>query len=360
MTKFQPDYTRLINAIRRQGDPNYVPMLELFADPEIVSAVLNEPFISWDDQDDHPELALVAVAQRVRFWHSLGYDAIPEGPSMLFPGTLGQGTDDTAENPGRGQRRWVEEGSGIITSWQDFEAYPWPKPESFDFSTVEYALSHMPEGMGLVARGSGIFETATFLMGYETLATALYDQPDLVQAVFDRVGSITQSVNRAMVQMEGVIALFVGDDLGFRSGTMISPRHIRQYAIPFHKEAADLAHSAGMPYILHSCGKLDKIMDDLIAAGIDARHSYEDIIEPVESFAARFNDRIAVVGGLDIDLLARGSEEAVRARARQILEANAAGRAYVFGTGNSVVNYMPVSNYLAMLDECRKFNGVEL
>jgi uroporphyrinogen decarboxylase len=93
-------------------------------------------------------------------------------------------------------------------------------------------------------------------------------------------------------------------------------------------------------------------MDDLIDdVGIDARHSFEDVFEPVESFAARYGDRIAVIGGVDVDLLVRGTEEQVRARTREILEACAPGGGYVLGSGNSIANYVPLESFLAMVDE---------
>lgn len=351
----QPDYTRLLKAIRRQGDPNHVPLLELFADPEIISAVLQEPAPSWVDQDDDPIARLRGVDQRIRFWHQLGYGAFWEGPSLLFPGVLQLSTDDTA-NKTRAQRRWVDESAGPITSWEDFDRYPWPQPDGFDFSTMEYAARHMPEGMAMIGRGGGVLETAMFLMGYETLALALYDQPDLVAAVFDRCGEILLAAARSVVQVDRVMALWTGDDMGYKTGPMIAPKHLRQFAIPFHRQMAEIAHQQGMPYLLHSCGKLDTIMEDLIDAGIDGRHSFEDVIEPVESFYGRFGSRIAVIGGVDVDLLARGTPEQVRARTRHILEACAPSGAYILGSGNSIVNYMPPENFLAMVDEGKCFN----
>ncbi len=352
-----PDYHKLLKAIARQGDPVYVPMLELSIDPEIVSAVLDEPFISLDDQDEHPELSVRAAEQRLRFWRQMGYDAICEGPSLLFPGTLDLTAEDTA-HAGRDQRRWMNETTGMISSWEDFERYPWPDPASFSYHSIDYAARNLPEGMGIVARAAGVMETGMFLLGYESMAMALYMQPDLVKAVFQRTGEILLEVIRSLVQYDHVIALFVGDDMGYNSGTFISPDHMNQYVIPFHKEAVEIAHTSGIPYLLHSCGRLDKIMEDLIAAGIDARHSFEDNIEPVESFAPRYNDRISIMGGVDVDLLARKSTDEVRARSRQILEALAPSGAYVFGSGNSIVNYMSVKNYLAMVQEFHNFNGM--
>jgi len=92
--------------------------------------------------------------------------------------------------------------------------------------------------------------------------------------------------------------------------------------------------------------------------GIDGKHSFEDAIMPVSEAFRLYGERISVLGGIDVDFLCRADEEAVRRRVRETLEACAAprrGRGYCLGTGNTVANYIPLTNYLAMLDEGRLF-----
>ena len=145
--------------------------------------------------------------------------------------------------------------------------------------------------------------------------------------------------------------------MGFKTGPMIAPVHLRKYVFPLQKKVAAVAHEQGKLFLLHACGNLEAAMDDLIDdVGIDGRHSFEDVIEPVESFTARYGHRVAVLGGVDMDILARGTEERVRARTRQILEACAPSGAYALGSGNTVANYLPLRNFLAMLDEGWQYN----
>jgi len=109
---------------------------------------------------------------------------------------------------------------------------------------------------------------------------------------------------------------------------------------------------------LHSCGRIHDIVPDLVDdVGIDAKHSFEDAIEPVEEFITRWGVRIAVMGGVDVNLLALGDEAAVRTRVRRILEHAAPTGAYVCGSGNSIPNYVPPANYLAMLETLAEFNA---
>ena len=78
---------------------------------------------------------------------------------------------------------------------------------------------------------------------------------------------------------------------------------------------------------------------------------------PVTEVKRRYGDRMAVLGGIDVDFIARSGEQEVRSRVRDTLEKCHPGGGYCLGTGNSVANYVPVDNYLAMVDEGRKFAG---
>jgi uroporphyrinogen decarboxylase len=152
--------------------------------------------------------------------------------------------------------------------------------------------------------------------------------------------------------MDWVGGLWGSDDMGFRTGTLAAPHHLREYVLPHHKRLAQLAHDAGKIYLLHSCGNLLAIMDDLIDdVRIDGKHSYEDAIIPVAAFKRRFGHRVSVLGGIDVDVLARRSEDEVRAYVRSVLDEVMPGGGYVLGSGNSIANYVPPRNFLAMIDE---------
>jgi uroporphyrinogen decarboxylase len=195
-------------------------------------------------------------------------------------------------------------------------------------------------------------------MGYEKLCYALFDQRDLVKAICDKVLEYSKAAMKDMLEYSRVKVIWGSDDMGFRSGTMMSPADLREFIFPHHKLMADMSHKAGRPYLIHSCGQLSEVMDDLINdVGIDGKHSFEDTIENVIETKKWYGKRIALIGGIDIDFLCRADETQVRNRVRQTLETCMSGGGYCLGTGNSVANYVPVENYLAMLDEGRKFKS---
>ena len=93
-------------------------------------------------------------------------------------------------------------------------------------------------------------------------------------------------------------------------------------------------------------------MEDLIKnVGIDALHSFEDACCPIIEFKKRYGNRIAVLGGVDMDKLCRLDEKNLRKYIRDILNECVPGGRYALGSGNSIANYVPVKNYLIMLEE---------
>jgi uroporphyrinogen decarboxylase len=218
---------------------------------------------------------------------------------------------------------------------------------------VEFASRHLPDGMKIIALGpGGQLEHIMWLMGYVPFSMALMDDPALVEAVAEKVGEILVNLYASAVEIPNVGALWIGDDMGFRTATMIAPGQLRRLVFPWLTKLAGIAHAKGMPFLLHSCGNLHQVMDDLIeSVRIDARHSFEDAVQPVAEAKRLYGDRIALLGGVDMDFLCRSTEEEVRAYTRRLIDTCAPGGGWALGTGNSVANYIPLSNYLAMLDE---------
>jgi uroporphyrinogen decarboxylase len=352
-TNRQPDFARLRKALLRQGEPDRVPFIELLADREMVSAVVGEPVAKPRVGEGRARDASLRTI--IRFWHMTGHDFVPAGVEIDLPRKR-LAAVDTADLP-KSERLWIDERMGMITSWADFEAYPWPTSNEVDYYSLEFTSRHLPDGMKMVVPGpGGQLENIMWLMGYQGMSYALGDDPALVQAVAERVGKMLLDIYATALQFPNVGAIWINDDMGFKTATMISPEAMRQYVFPWQKRIVRLAHAHGVPVMLHSCGQLGEIMDDLIDdVGIDAKHSYEDTILPVAEAKRQYGHRIAILGGVDVDVLCRASEEQVRAYTRRVLDDCAPGGGYALGTGNSVANYIPVRNYLAMLDEGRRW-----
>jgi uroporphyrinogen decarboxylase len=354
LPKPEPSLERFQQVLRR-APCDRVPLVELAIAEETLAEVHGGALVPLSHRDG-PQAFRAAVRQRVHLWLALGYDYYRVRAEIPFQvDTLA--ARDTAASAA-GERHWANEHEGVIKSLADFEAYPWPAPAAIDFAAAEAASAALPDGMGLIGFSGGVLEWSSNLLGLQSMMLLLYDEPELVRAVVDRVGQTIYEAFRVFCEMEQVFAVWLGDDMGFKTATLLQPQHLRQYILPWHKRFAELAHRTGRLFLLHSCGHVESIMPDLIEdIRIDAKHSFEDVIVPVEQFKQRWGSRVAVLGGVDVDLLSRGTEEEVRRRTGQILEACAGSGGYACGSGNSVTNYMPTGNYLAMLETIHRFNG---
>ena len=206
----------------------------------------------------------------IRIQRFLGYDYVRQAADDIKLPLRGRIAEDTAEEQRAGGRIFVEQGKGPITTWEEFEQYPWPDPSELTYSALEWYEEHLPDDMCVVGGGwFGQFaELPTWLMGFESLCYALHDQRDLVRAICHRL------ILARMLEFDRVKIIWAADDMGFKTGPLIAP-----------------------------------------------------------------------------------DEDAVRSRVRETLDVCLPGGGYCLGTGNSMANYIPLANYLAMLDEGRRYAG---
>jgi len=351
-----PDAEAFLRNVRREGTPERVHHMELYLDPEIAEAVAQR-FGLWRDID--PNQPMNQVKREIEIQRFLGYDYVKCGLDGYDWPLNREGVEDTAEIKRAGGRQFVDEHKGPISSWDEFESYPWPDPDKADDRALEWLNKNLPDDMCIVGGLTAHFaELLSWLMGYETLCYALFDQRDLVKAIADKLMDLETRYVKRLLQFERVEIVWGSDDMGFRTGTLISPEDMREFVLPGHKAIAEMTHEAGRLYFLHSCGNLDAIWPDLLdEVKIDAKHSFEDVIESVIDHKRRLGNRIALIGGIDVDLLCRADEATIRRRVREVLDVCLEGGGYCLGTGNSVANYIPVDNYLVMLDEGRNYAG---
>lgn len=155
--KPEPDFSQLKKVLLRNGIPDYVPLYELFVNIEIMEEILGRKFICKADQ--------------VEFYYKAGYDYVPVWPRYKME--KGNLKDTTLPYP--------------ITDWESFYKYRWLKPDEISYKEIEDSCRVLPDGMMLIAQDGGPFETMEALLGYSNLCYLLYDDPDLIKAVAEKV-----------------------------------------------------------------------------------------------------------------------------------------------------------------------------
>jgi len=340
--EFCPDYTNIVDAARNIDEHIIsVQTVEQVTGTELMSLLVNESYSNLK--------SFFKVYNN--FFKDMGYDTVSWESCItgVLPGAgaLGGHVDPAIKN-----RR-------------DFEAYPWDDVVDlfFDkFGNYYRALGEeMPEGMKAIGGvGNGVFESVQDLVGYEPLCMIKVDDQGLYEDLFRKMGDISVSIWERFLDEFGQIYAVCrfGDDLGFKSSTLFPPDDIRERIIPEYKRVIELVHSAGKPFLLHCCGNIFSVMDDLIQeAGIDAKHSNEDQIAPFSTWLEKYSDKIGNFGGIDMDILCRYEPEKIKEYTINVLEYSKGHKGVAFGSGNSIPDYIPPSGYLAMVNAVREYRG---
>jgi uroporphyrinogen decarboxylase len=352
---FQPDWQGLLKNIMRKGTPDRVYNIELTHDDEIIDAIVDRFDLIEGVKNSDPNLKQKKMIASNRLCGQ-DYVRVMLDCTLTFHRST---IEDTAALKREGGREFQNEHTGPIMSWEDFEKYEWPDPNSPQAAAeLEWYQENLPEDMCIIGGHTAHFcEELTWLMGYETFCFALFQQPELVQAIADRLRKYYTEVIKRYFEFDRVKLIWASDDMGYKTGLLFSPEQMIKYVLSSHKIMARIAHDAGRPYLLHSCGNINDIMGYLInEVKIDAKHSFEDTIESICDAKRTWGQKAAVLGGIDVDFLCRSDEDAIRKRVRDTIDVCQPGGGFAIGTGNTVANYIPLEKYLAMIDEVRLYS----
>ena len=347
---FQNDYHHILDVLANRR-PERLPIYEHLISPTIMEKVLNVQFAElWNgslaDQIEY-------FSQYCRFFQEMTYDTVSYEVCIgeILP-------DHGAIMGGR---------PGPIQTREDFNKYPWDELADLYWQVAEPRFQRlaqrMPPGMkALGGVGNGVFEISEDLVGFEYLAYMQADDPELHRDIYQKIGDLMVDIWTVFLERHSdtfAVCRF-GDDLGFKTSTLTSPGTIQSHIIPQYKRVIDLIKSRGKPFLLHSCGNIFSVMEDIIAVGIDAKHSNEDVIAPFDEWIRLYGNHIGLLGGIDVDLLCiKPPDEVFRSVVEQGTRYRSSTRGFALGSGNSIPDYVPIDGYLAMIEAAKHIREVE-
>jgi len=343
---YPPDFDRLRKTLLLQ-QADRIPVMELGIDESIMAHFLGRPVMTLED--------------RIDFFRCAGYDYIKLSPSidMNPAGLVPAGGFRHSEASGQDKaRKWGSEGKGIISTWEAFEQFQFPCVRDEMFLPFEQAERLLPPGMRVIGQYGDIFTFTWEFMGFETFCFACVEDEELVEAVFSRIGAIVYALFERMAQFDVVGGLFYSDDIAYQTGLMAAPAVFDKYLFPWMKKIGQLCAQRGFPFIYHSDGKMWEVMEALLATGVTALQPIEPKAWDILEVKRRYGDRLALIGNVDVDLLARGTAQAVAAETKRLIDVGGPGGGYCVGSGNTVPNYVRPENYRAMLETAWEFGAV--
>jgi len=346
---FNPDYQNIINAAQNKKSAR-IPLYEHIISGKIMETLQGKQFVDLYNGDYRDKVEF--FRNYCGFFKDSGYDTVSyeccAGPAMPGSGALGGHIE------------------GAIKNRADFDRYPWDSIPDFYFDKYREYFTALQEAMpqrmkGIGGVGHGVFECVQDITGFQELCYIRADDDELYKALFSKIGDVLVQIwQRFLKEFGGLFCVCrFGDDLGYKSSTLLSADDIRELIIPQYRRIVDMIHAEGKPFLLHSCGCIFNVMDDIISgAGIDAKHSNEDVISPYSKWIDDYGDRIGNFGGIDTDVLCDSSSADIVDYTTEIYRlCEKKGKGVAIGSGNSIPDYVNPARYSLMLETVRKLRG---
>lgn len=183
----------------------------------------------------------------------------------------------------------------------------------------------------------------------------MVENPDLVEAIFNKIGEIIYSAFKGVMSCPNLGALWFTDDIAYTEGLMVSPKVLRKYLFPWIKKIGDLAKENNLPYIYHTDGRLWEVLDDLIDCGINAIHPMEPKAWNAVEVKKKYGNKLCLIGNIDLDRICRGTTVEIEEMVKERIKNLAKGGGYCLGSSNTIPNYVSIENYKAMLEASFKY-----
>ena len=349
-----PNFENLRRTLLRLGQPEYVPIVEFGVDQDVKAAFLGHPLRDFRDE--------------VEFWVRAGYDFVPIQAgvrSIIRPGHSAAEKRAAGDLPALLMRHtqtaysiyetenrnmaWAEEKRGVITSMEEFERFPWPDPDQMDLSMFDEIRQYLPPGMKVIAFLGWVFTSVWTLMGLETFCFSLFEQPELIRRMYDRVWAIQSRVLLRLLKCDVIGAITHPDDLAYSEALMVAPAHFRQYVFPWYRWACTMVREHGLPSIYHSDGRLDPVLEDILGCGFHALHPIEPKAMDIVELKKKIGDRVCLIGNIDLGYtLTRGTPREVEEEVKERIRTVGPGGGYCVSSSNSITSYVPLENFNAL------------
>lgn len=337
-------YQRVMTAMKR-GQPDRVPVVEYVIDPKVRAAICPT---ARDVSDLIEFLDMDMVGCPAEFVRVKGDDRefVDEWGVRYRTNT------ELVPHPVEGPLRTMD----------DVRRYRPPDPDA------PGRLGQLPD---LVRRFKGkraiifhhraAFMWSCYLMGIENLLMAMAEEPELVEALFDKVADVNERICRNAVRA-GADLILLGDDYASNTGPFCSPAHFRQLALPRLKRVIGAIHEEGGLVIKHSDGNIWALLDMIVEAGADAINPLEPTAGmDIAKVKAQYGDKVCLVGNIDCgDLLSHGTTAEVEAAVKQCIADAGEGGGFILSSSNSIHSTVKPENFVEMVRAAHRWGRYPL
>jgi len=178
-----------------------------------------------------------------------------------------------------------------------------------------------------------LFEMAWHLAGLEKYLVGMMQDATWVEALNDKVEQWSTGLAVQLVRA-GVDAIWLGEDLGSQTSTLIAPEEWRTRFKPRHKRMIGemKKENPDIIIIMHSDGAVAPLIDDFIELGVDVYNPVQPNVDgsDPQELKDKYGDRISFFGGIDQqELLPSGDTGRIREEIKRRIKILGKDRGYL-------------------------------
>jgi len=202
--------------------------------------------------------------------------------------------------------------------------YRWPDPtDPRRYVDFEDQLSRAGDRFVMFCFGHGLWERLHMMLSMEQAMLALTRHKDEVHEILDRILDFHLVVLRKCQEIAGgrIDAAAMADDWGVQDRAFISTKMFREFFKPRYAKWFAEIKALGMHTWMHSCGKINTIVPELIECGLEVINNQQPETVGLREFGDAFRGKICFEAIVDTQsTLPRGTYDQIRQQARDICE----------------------------------------